>query len=286
MLPNLVIIGAMKCGTSSLHYYLSLHPEIKMSKQKELDFFIEKYNWHRGLQWYESHFTGQAKIHGEASPNYTTYPRYPGVAQRMYQTIPDAKLIYVVRNPIGRMVSQYIHRYSKGLEERSIEQALAEPDIERNFYLQRSLYYTQLEQYLAYYYPSQIFILNVEELHNNRQKVLEQIFNFLGVEPNFYSPRYEQQLHRSELKRYPTSLGKVLLKVLPQKFTQEMPLPVRWLIENLIYSPFSEPIKQPILTEAFQQKLIELVQEDIQKLQAFTQYDFSHWMTATKKVKV
>src|SRR5687767_10224357 len=73
MLPNLVVIGAMKSATSSLHHYLNLHPEISMSETKELDFFVEDKNWPRGIEWYESQFSA-ARIRGESSPNYTAYP--------------------------------------------------------------------------------------------------------------------------------------------------------------------------------------------------------------------
>jgi hypothetical protein len=68
MLPNLIIIGAMKCATTSLHYYLNLHPEILMSEEKQLDFFISELNWNKGIEWYESNFTDKAKIYGETSP--------------------------------------------------------------------------------------------------------------------------------------------------------------------------------------------------------------------------
>ena len=69
MLPDFIIIGTMKGGTTSLHHYLSQHPEIFMSKQKELNFFIEERNRRRGLKWYESQFNGTERIRGEASPN-------------------------------------------------------------------------------------------------------------------------------------------------------------------------------------------------------------------------
>jgi len=91
-LPNLIVIGAQKSGTTSLHHYLSLHPEIMMSKHKELNYFNEELNWKKGLAWYKSHFIGEAKIYGESSPHYTFYPLYKGVAQRMYSIIPEAKL--------------------------------------------------------------------------------------------------------------------------------------------------------------------------------------------------
>src|ERR671915_243608 len=78
-LPNLVIIGAQKCGTSVLHYYLGLHPEVSMSKPKELNFFIEERNWPRGVEWYRGHFDPEARVRGEASPNYSAFPQHDGV---------------------------------------------------------------------------------------------------------------------------------------------------------------------------------------------------------------
>ena len=83
MLPNLVVIGAQKCGTSGLHYQLSLHPEIWMSRPKELNFFIEERNWSRGQDWYRHCFDARAKVRGESSPNYTAYPQHLGVPERM-----------------------------------------------------------------------------------------------------------------------------------------------------------------------------------------------------------
>lgn len=102
MLPNLVVIGGMKCGTSSLHYYLSLHPQISMSEPKELSFFAE--NWPRGRDWYEAHFPEDLPIRGESSPNYMKHPAFPGVPERMVSLVPDAKLVYLVRDPIARIV--------------------------------------------------------------------------------------------------------------------------------------------------------------------------------------
>ena len=133
MLPNLVIIGGMKCGTTSLHYYLSQHPEIYMSRDKELDFFIEEKNWHKGIEWYESQFNVQAKVIGETSPNYTCRHCFPGVPKRMNELLPDAKLIYLVRHPIKRIVAHYLHNYSEGLESRDLEETLL--DSETNQYL-------------------------------------------------------------------------------------------------------------------------------------------------------
>ena len=100
MLPNFIIIGAGKCGTSALYYYLHHHPEVQMSRVKELRFFNGE-KWNQGLGWYESNWDGSsAPVRGEASPGYTTYPEPSDTATRMHDVIPDAKLIYLVRDPI------------------------------------------------------------------------------------------------------------------------------------------------------------------------------------------
>ena len=108
--PNLVIIGAMKAGTTSLHYYLNLHPEISMSKVKEPAFFIEERNWRKGIKRYSSLFTNQTSVVGEASTEYTKYPHFKEVPAKMHSTIPEAKLIYLVRDPIVRILSEYMHK--------------------------------------------------------------------------------------------------------------------------------------------------------------------------------
>ena len=113
-LPNLIVIGAQKCGTSGLHYYLGLHPEISISNPKELNFFIAERNWPRGLDWYRAQFDATAPVRVEASPNYTAYPQHKGVPERMAEVVPDARLIYIVRDPIERIAAHWVHNYSKG----------------------------------------------------------------------------------------------------------------------------------------------------------------------------
>src|ERR671915_544163 len=98
MLPNLIVIGAMKSGTTSLHNYLSLHPEIFMTEVKEPSFFTLEGNWWRGREWYEAQFPVAAKIRGESSPDYTKHPRHAGAPERMHAMIPDAKLVYLLRD--------------------------------------------------------------------------------------------------------------------------------------------------------------------------------------------
>jgi hypothetical protein len=210
-LPNLIIIGAMKCATTSLHYYLSLHPEISMSKIKELNYFID-FNWGRGIKWYQSHFTTDSLIRGETSPRYTCYPQIKDVSTRMYATIPEAKLIYIVRDPIKRIFSHYVHYFTEGYDRRTLVEALQKLD-DNNIYVACSKYYMQLEQYLTYYPKQQIFILTTESLYTHRAETLKKVFKFLCVSPSFQSAKFSRIRHPTSQKRYLNQIGQRIKNV-------------------------------------------------------------------------
>src|ERR687895_1673032 len=127
-LPNLIIIGGLKCGTTSIHHYLGLHPEIQMSKPKELNFFVHELNWDLGLPWYRGRFDSRFPVRGESSPHYTNQPRYTGVPERIHDTVPDAKLIYMVRDPISRILSHWRHSIGAGYETRPMAEVLTRGD--------------------------------------------------------------------------------------------------------------------------------------------------------------
>ncbi len=125
-LPNLVLIGGLKCGTTSLHHYLNLHPQVAMSRPKELNFFVAELNWDLGADWYASHFDPGADVRGETSPHYTNRPRLEGVARRMRELLDDVRILYAVRDPIERLLSHYVHNVGGGYESRPLEQVLGD----------------------------------------------------------------------------------------------------------------------------------------------------------------
>ena len=196
VLPNLIIIGAMKCSTTALHRYLDLHPDIAMSEPKELNFFCgpEHYedpgepaarsagNWHRGVSWYATQFR-PAPVRGEASPGYTS-PSFTEAADRMARVVPDARLVYAVRDPIERAVSQYLHHRADGTERRPVEEALIDPQSQ---YLERSRYHERLEPYLARFPREQILICAQEDLWSSRRTTLRSLYRFAGVDDLFWS---------------------------------------------------------------------------------------------------
>ncbi|MEO1295065.1 MAG: sulfotransferase [Cyanobacteria bacterium J06636_16] len=275
MLPNLVIIGAMKCGTTSLHYYLGLHPEISMSQQKELNFFIGKKKWTKGLDWYKSHFQEKTKILGEASPNYTSFTQFPGVPQRMHSIIPQAKLIYLVRDPIERMIAHYVHQYSHGSENRNIEEALTESN--NNFYLDRSLYYLQISCFLDYFDSQNVLIMSAESLRQDTLNSLKKIFEFLDIEVGFESQQFRYQRHKSVRKRRKTALGESIANLPAMQNLKKIPQRLRWPIEELVYFPVSKPIARPDLSESMRHHLKEKLRDDVEKFKRIAKCDFSSW---------
>ena len=276
--PNLVIIGATKCGTTSLHYYLSHHPEIFMSKTKELRYF-EKHR-DKDVSWYEAQFRSDARIRGEASPQYTRFPLIADVPPRMHAVIPDAKLIYIIRDPIDRIVSHYMERLGQFRETRSLAEVL-DDERKRFKYVCESRYHSQIEQYLTYFPPSQLLIVTLEELHADRQQTLANVFRFLGVDDRFSCPAFESALNESSTKRRKTWIADVLY---PPSMRQVMrkdvlPFPLRRAYMGLI-SMISEPAERPALAPAVIESLVQDLRDDFCALKQFTGRDFGHWRHA------
>jgi len=186
MRPDFVVIGGMKCGSTSLWKYLSMHPGITLpEKRKNLEFFDPRDNWEKGIVWYESFFHAKNDKHqvfGEVSTEYSKYPLSTGVAKNMHSVIPNAKIIYIVRDPIERIKLQYIHSIGNASEKRDFELAVCDLP---NQYINISCYFLQIEQYLAYYKKENILIILSEELKINPEKTLKKIFTFIGVDNSF-----------------------------------------------------------------------------------------------------
>jgi hypothetical protein len=192
-LPDFLVIGAPKTGTSSLHRYLGAHPQVFMAEVKELNFFITELNWSRGRDWYEQQFAaaGAAKAVGEASPLYTQHPYYRGVAERAAGLIPHAQLIYVIRNPIEQMLSHYADRRRWASENESVNKALLGNPV----YLETARYAFQLEQFLAHFSRDQLHIVISEQLRTaeTRARTFAGILRFLGVDERWTSETISEE---------------------------------------------------------------------------------------------
>lgn len=182
MLPNLLLVGAMKSGTTSLAGQLGGHPEIFMSTPKEPRFFDE--NWERGLDWYRALFAGaDAPVVAEASTTYTMHPHRPHVGQRIAATLDPAalRLLYIVRHPLDRIISHYQHEWYEGRITTSLDRAVdAHPIL-----LDYSRYEMQTAE-IARHCPAARWIFVVfEDFKTEPHRVLAEIFTQLGVDPSF-----------------------------------------------------------------------------------------------------
>ncbi|WP_420455803.1 sulfotransferase family protein [Rubrivirga sp.] len=273
-LPTFLIIGAMKCGTTSLHYYLSLHPEIGMSAEKELAFFVAKRNWHRGERWYRRQFDPAYGVRGEASPHYTCFSQFPDVPERMHALVPEARLIYLVRDPVDRLVSHYCHAVSMGREDRPLAEAVREPD---SAYLARSQYHCQIARYLPYYGRDQILVVDQDDLLRRRRATLGEVFAFVGADPDVWDPRFEWERHRTDRKRVKTALGERVAASWPMRAIGRLPNRYRWPIEDAVYWPVSRPVERPVVSPGLRAEIARRLEADVARWRAFTGRPFSHW---------
>lgn len=206
-LPTFVVIGAMKAGTTTLHAWLDAHPAVCMSARKELDFFVGGANWTRGIDWYRGQFAacGSAQARGESSPNYTKTHLDPLVPKRMGTVLPDARLVYVVREPIARMRSMYRHLAMDGTEARSFADAVtADPD-----YRETSRYMRHVRAYLEHFAADQLLVLTTELLERAPSQALPVVHEHIGVPP---APLAQGAVRRNVTseRRVDTALGRRL----------------------------------------------------------------------------
>ncbi len=176
--PEFLVIGAMRAGTTTLHNYLASLPGLILPKMKETDFFIASKNWSLGMSWYESLFASEgAAIPGEISPNYTKRDVFPEVPGNVASANPDVRLIYVVRDPVQRALSQYKHTWGvAGLPEPS----RLEGTWEERHILATSRYAWQMEAWLEHFSLEQILVIDFRTLVSRPKLALRKISSHIG----------------------------------------------------------------------------------------------------------
>jgi hypothetical protein len=279
-LPNLIIIGGLKCGTTSLHHYLNLHPEIAMSRPKELNFFVTELNWPLGRDWYASHFDPSASIRGESSPHYTNRPSFGGVPARMRELLgSEVRLIYVVRDPIDRMLSHYLHNVGGGYEDRSLVEALSDPE---SSYVARSRYFFQAEPYLEEFGTESIQIVGREELRDDRPRTMRRAFEFLAVDPSFTSEQFEREWETgvakggSRFRLMDRAVRLPGLRAIDRNFDR-LPESLRWLVERVVHDPERGEVPKPELPDSLRKHLVELFRDDVGELESLAGRTFG-WL--------
>ncbi|WP_254054571.1 sulfotransferase [Roseovarius sp. EL26] len=203
MQPDFVIIGAMKCGTSTLATQLGQQDGIFMTDPKEPNFFSDNDQYARGREYYQELFTPALPndIKGEASTHYTKLPTYPETVSRMIAALDQPKLIYMVRNPIARAVSHYIHEWSTGVIQSDIETAL-ENDAELVDY---GCYGRQIMPFVTAFGAENIYLTSLEEVQADPQTALAGVCRFLGHESAVKWHEEQAQMNRSaeRIRKFP-----------------------------------------------------------------------------------
>lgn len=292
--PNFLIIGAAKSGTTSLYQYLSQHPEIYMSPFKEPNFFsamcVPKELAHllrviTDLEEYQKLFDGvtKEKAFGEAT---TYYLAYPQVAEKIYQHIPNVKLIVILRNPAERAYSAFTYALQLRTEScQSFEEALTK-DQERKkqnntykMYREMGCYFALLQNYYKLFSKEQIKVCLYDDLRQNPRELLKDIFQFLEVDDSF-TVNFEQVFNPTRKVRSrilfnfltrPNPIHDFLIKVIPLKVRKMLRVYERNLGEK--FPPMPENIKVELLKE---------YREDILSLQDLIGRDLSMWLAPLK----
>ncbi|MFH2127241.1 MAG: sulfotransferase domain-containing protein [Pseudomonadota bacterium] len=274
MLPNFLIIGAQRSGTTSLFQVLRRHPQVFIPDVKEVNFFFHDNHYRRGVEYYQSVFgeaSPSALAVGEASPGYICKP---GVAQRIYELLPSVKLVAVLRNPVDRAYSQYWDNRRFLAEPLSFEQAIdvaLTPEYrhgERG-YFSRGVYINQIESYLELFEREQMLVLIFEDLKQDPEAVFGRCFDFLGVDPNFRCPEMTKASNSSMVWDNPVH-SFFLRRNKYQKW-----VPKHW-IKQACRGPLVKR-KYPPMSRKARERLLEFYRPYNQRLEEFLGRELERW---------
>ena len=263
MKVDFMVIGAARSATTSLSSLLALHPEICFSTPKEPQFFSQD-NWRNSLEEYHTLFKNEAKLYGEGSTNYSKYPHFnKNIFNDIFEYNPDMKFIYMMRNPIDRIISHYKLAIERGYASEDINAEV----LQKPIYIDTSKYFYQISPYIELFGSKNIKLVLFEEYINSHQNVLNKVFDFLGVSRIDISSKYavinqsQAGTITHEKYDYPSSLLKKILKGFH------------------VLSRRLKPVTIDIsLNEETKQKLISELSEDIKNLETLINKDLSHWL--------
>lgn len=295
--PDFLIVGTARSGTTSLHEYLGKHPGIFMPLQKEPSFFTfynttpqfkdARNKYITTVEEYVKLFeTKNEKISGESSTPYLYF--YKNTIENIRSLIPEyrkLKIIIILRDPADRAYSQYMHMRRDLQETLSFEEAMA---AEKNrmqenyhfdfFYVDKGFYYEQVKAYLENF--DQVKILYYHQLENNPEKLVQELYSFLGVDAALNTHELKQRNQSGEMKvkwfkQIITTRKNPVLNFFRKLMGRDMKKRVRNFIKGLL---LKYNLKKTEMPKETRQKLIDIYKPDIQKLSGLLQKDLSDWL--------
>jgi hypothetical protein len=275
-LPNLLVIGAKKAGTSALHEYLDLHPQIAMSRPKELYFFTnDNGGWDLGSDWYASHFRADAAVRGESTTSYSCFPAGREAPERIASLLPDVKLIYLVRDPVKRAVSDYMNRRLAHTERRPLAKALL---ADGSPYLARSSYALQLSRYLEHFPAERILVVQSEQLLMERRGTLRRVFAFLGVDETFDTPEFDPLVNEMvSWGPVRTLTGERLVRAADLLLGRSLSATLRARTPRIVWQRIYRPSAHPHVSQRLRAQFEERLRPDTTRLRELTGQPFAGW---------
>jgi hypothetical protein len=258
--PDFIIIGAMKCATSALHDQLKAHHTFFMTTPKEPNFFSDDSVYAQGISWYQSLYDEARtdQIRGESSTHYTKLPNHQKTLPRLKAFCPQIKCIYMMRHPMDRLVSHYIHEWSQRVISCDINTAVDQfPEL-----IDYGRYSMQLEPYRATFGSGAILPVFSENFRHDPLRELQKIFNFLGVKQQ---PSYHQEIRSNvSAERLRTCswrdamINNQILRVLRRTI---VPKSVRNSIKGLWTMK-----ERPVLSSVARQRIEKIYNDDLEVL--------------------
>jgi hypothetical protein len=282
-LPTFFVIGASKAGTTSLHHYLGAHPQIEMTDPKEPHLLCGPSDYRDRLFVYDRLFAGATRIRGEASPGYAVYPHDAEVPDRIAEIAPDARLVYLVRDPVERAIAHYAEHVIQGAEARAAAVALDPGVLDagglESPYLAASRYATQAERYLRRFAPEQLLIVDSAELRRRRREALGKIFAHVGAEPEFWDPSFsvEHYSRTTDNTRRTAAERAVGASGIYRRVLRPLvPATTRRRVARSVRRRFGSAV-EPELDQPQRERLAQALGPEAQRLRALTGQRFAGW---------
>ena len=258
-LPDVLVIGAMKAASSTICRFLELHPQVYMLENCEPEFFSRDECWARGIDWYSSLFSGapDEPLKTEGSNSYAMTTLYPHTVGRMKKVVPNAKLIYMVRHPVERILSAWIQRRTDSPHTTHPDPNEAVREDQR-FFVDASRYWLQLSAFRQEYPDASIWVGFLEDLKTDAQSFFDELAKFLGLTP------------ASELGLGPLHMNPSTRKLVPnRRYTAAHALPGKSLLSAILPTSIKQAIRHRFLSTrangsfAFDQETVQWLAEEL-----------------------
>jgi len=269
--PEIFIIGAPKCGTTSLAKLLETHPEITLSDPKETDYLTR--NYPKGIHWYQSRFavSDETRFLIDASTSYSAFTEQQigsNTAKRLFEFNPAAKIIYVVRDPIQRAWSSYWHSVRAGEEKRDFIEVMA---IENCFHIIAGKFYACLVNYQKYFDKKNICIISFTELVKDPDKATMKVLEFIGADTKQYRKPKSDNQHKNISFQWNSSAG-WLIKIFGVRRIKKIIQLTKRIVPVFLFEALKKIVSKPIP---------KIKHEDACSLLSFYEDDAENFYTET-----